>query len=205
MGSSNGQIPPFKRLPPEIRQAVIDDLKSGSYGRNEIARRNNIGNATVTKIAKEEDLETTKKTTVTETATRAMAVDFRARRETLKADLMNDIQALRVRAWSRWSKQVVTKEGIEEFTADMPPLPEVASAYRAIGICLDGIFKLEAVEAASSDSVQGARDFLMEFQDNLRAARTEFEARTGLAMGSREANNLVRGTIIDNNLSDETE
>lgn len=182
----------------EIYQAVVEDLRSGQYGRNEIATRNKVGRATVTRIAKEEGLDPSAKTNKTQHATRAVAVETRARKEQLKKELLDDIQALRVRAWSAWSKEVVTREGIEVLRADLPPLPEVASAYRAIGVCLDGLFKLEAAERENGDSVQGARDFLVEFQDNLRAARDEFEQRTGLAMDSNEATKLIRGEVIDN-------
>lgn len=194
--------PPPRPIADEIYQAVVADLQSGDYGRNEIATRNKIGRATVTRIAKENDLDPSAKTNKTQHATRAVAVETKARKEQLKGQLLDDIQALRVRAWSRWSKEVVTKEGIETLQADMPPLPEVASAYRAIGICLDGLFKLETAERTNGDDVQGARDFLVEFQDNLRAARDEFEERTGLSMESSEATQLIRGEVIDRQPAD---
>lgn len=194
--------PPPRPLKQRIVDAVVEDLKSGQYGRNEIASRHNIGRATVTRIAHDYDLDPSAKSNKTQHATRAVAVETKARKESLKKELLDDIQALRVRAWSRWTKEVVTKEGIELLSADMPPLPEVASAYRAIGICLDGLFKLEAAERDNGDTAQGARDFLVEFQDNLRAAREEFEERTGLALESNEATQLIRGEVIDNQPSD---
>lgn len=190
--------PPPRPIPTDVYNAVIEDLESGQYGRNEIASRHNIGRATVTRVAKENDLDPSAKTNKTQHATRAVAVETKARKEQLKSQLLDDIQALRVRAWSAWSKEVVTKEGIELLRADLPPLPEVASAYRAIGVCLDGLFKLEAAERDSGETAQGARDFLIEFQDNLRAAREEFEERTGLALESNEATQLIRGEVIDN-------
>lgn len=189
--------PPPRTIPDDVYDQVVEDLESGKYGRNEIAERNKIGRATVTRIAKENDLDPSAKTNKTQHATRAVAVETKARKELLKSQLLDDIQALRVRAWSAWSKEVVTKEGIETLRAELPPLPEVASAYRSIGVCLDGLFRLEAAEQANGDSVQGARDFLMEFQDNLRAAREEFEERTGLALDSAEATQYIRGEIIN--------
>lgn len=199
MRSSNGQMPPAppNRLPPEVRQAVIDDLKSGQFGRNEIARRNNIGQSTVTKIAREEGLSATKKTDITEQATRAMAVDNRARREMLKEQMYGDIQRLRVRAWSPWSREVVTKEGIETLSADLPPLPEVLAAYKAIQVNLDGIFKLEALESQTEDSAQGAKDFLLDLHSQISKVTTEFEQRTGVPMDSAEARQIIKGELAE--------
>jgi len=190
--------PPPRPLKQEIERAVLEDLRSGKYGRNQIAERHNIGRATVTRIAHDNGLDPSARTNKTQHATRAVAVETKARKEQLKKELLDDIQALRVRAWSRWSKEVLGRDGETVLlTADLPPLPEVASAYRAIGTCLDGLFKLEAAERTNGDDVQGARDFLVEFQDNLRAARDEFEQRTGLDMGSDEATQLIRGEVID--------
>jgi len=197
MGSSNGQTPPYRRLPPEIRQAVIDDLKSGRYGRNEIARRNNIGNSTVNKIADEEGLATTRKTDITREATKAMQVDNRARREQLKEQMYGDIQRLRVRAWSRWEREVVTKEGIETLSAEMPPLPEVLAAYKAIQINLDGIFKLEALDSAQGETAQDAKDFLIDLHSQITKVTTEFEERTGVPMDSEQARQIIQGELAE--------
>jgi transposase-like protein len=192
MGTST---PPYKRLPPEVRQAVIDDLNSGKYGRNEIAKRNSVGQSTVTKIAREENISAHKKTDVTEQATRAMAVDNRKRREVLKEQMYGDIQRLRVRAWSPWSREVVTKEGIETLSADLPPLPEVLAAYKAIQINLDGIFKLEALESAQGDTVQDAKDFLLDLREQMGKVRDEFESKHGVAFDSPEARTIIQGEL----------
>lgn len=195
--TSNGQTPPYRRLPPEVRRAVIADLQSGRFGRNEIARRNNIGNSTVNKIADEEGLSTTRKTDITREATKAMQVDNRARREMLKEQMYGDIQRLRVRAWSRWEREVVTKEGIETLSAEMPPLPEVLAAYKAIQINLDGIFKLEALEAAQGSTNQDAKDFLLDLHSQITKVTTEFEARTGVPMDSEQAQQIIRGELAE--------
>lgn len=199
MRSSNGVPPPSpaNRLPDELRQKVIADLQSGQFGRNEIARRNNIGQSTVTKIAKEEGLSAHKKTDITEQATRAMAVDNRQRREMLKEQMYGDIQRLRVRAWSPWSREVVTKEGIEQLTAELPPLPEVLAAYKAIQVNLDGIFKLDALDATQGESAQDAKDSLMEFRDQMRKVRDEFEAEHGVAFDSPEARTIIQGELAE--------
>ena len=163
--------PPPRPLKQRIEEAVVADLKSGKYGRNEIAERHNIGRATVTRIAHDNDLDPSAKANQTQHATRAVAIETRARREKLKSELLDDIQALRVRAWSAWSKEVPGRDGeTYTLTAELPPLPEVASAYRAVG----------------------------PVRYNLRAARDEFEQRTGLALDSREATQLIRGEVIDN-------
>jgi transposase len=189
--------PPEPRpIPKEVYEAVVKDLMSGQYGRNEIAKRQNVGRATVTRVAQENDLDPSAKANQTQHATRAVAVATKARKEQLKAQLLDDIQALRVRAWSAWSKEVVTREGIEVLRADMPPLPEVAAAYRSIGIALDGVFKLEAAEAANGDSVQGARDFLVDLHSKITEVTTEWEERTGVALDSAEARQIIQGEVV---------
>lgn len=193
--SSDSGRPPYSRLPDEVRQAVVEDLKAGKYGRNEIARRNNVGQSTVTYIANQENLSTTAKTTATEEATRAMAATNRERRELLKEQMYGDIQRLRVRAWSPWSREVVTREGIESLTAELPPLPEVLAAYKAIQLNLDGIFKLDALDANQGATPEDAKDFLMELREQMGKVRDEFEANTGLAFDSPEARQIIQGEL----------
>ncbi|QJD53949.1 terminase small subunit [Streptomyces phage Galactica] len=193
--SDSGRAP-YSKLPDEVRQAVINDLKSGKYGRNEIARRNNVGRSTVTYIANREKLDSTRHTTITEEATRAMSATNKQRREQLKEQMYGDIQRLRVRAWSSWSREVVTKEGIETLNAELPPLPEVLAAYKAIQINLDGIFKLEALEAAQGESAQDAKDSLLEFRDQMQKVREEFESKHGVAFDSPEARQIIQGEIV---------
>lgn len=186
----------FLPLDPEVRQAVIDDLKSGEFGRNEIARRNYVGNATVTRIAQEEGLDPSLGNTQTQQATRAVAIETKARRERIKVELLGDVERLRVRAWSKWSKEVVTKDGIEELTADLPPLPEVQAAYRSIGIALDSFFKLEALDTAGAGSTQDARDFLTDLHSQLSKVREDFEASTGVPFDSSEAKTIISGEVV---------
>ncbi|QNJ57607.1 helix-turn-helix DNA binding domain protein [Streptomyces phage Keanu] len=205
MGSPNGmegRAP--NRLPPELRAKVVEDLRSGKYGRNEIARRNNVGQSTVTYIANQEDLSPTAKTTATEEATRAMAATNRERRELLKEQMYGDIQRLRVRAWSPWSREVVTKEGIETLSAEFPPLPEVLAAYKAIQINLDGIFKLDALEATQGESAEDAKNSLMEFREQMAKVRKEFEAQHGVAFDSPEARTIIQGELAEDDNTDDT-
>ena len=194
---SDSGRPPYSRLPDEVRQAVIDDLKSGQFGRNEIARRNNVGKSTVTYIANRENLDSTRHTTITEEATRAMSATNKQRRELLKEQMYGDIQRLRVRAWSPWSREVVTKEGIESLTAELPPLPEVLAAYKAIQLNLDGIFKLDALDAAGTSTPEDAKDFLMDLREQMGKVREEFEAKHGVAFDSAEARTIIQGELAD--------
>lgn len=196
MGSDpNGRAP--NRLPLEVRQAVVRDLREGKYGRNEIARRNNVGQSTVTYIANQENLNPSAKTTFTEEATKAMAAQNRERREILKEQMYGDIQRLRVRAWSPWSREVVTKEGIESLTAELPPLPEVLAAYKAIQLNLDGIFKLDALDSAQGSTPEDAKDFLMELREQMGKVRDEFEAKHGVEFDSPEARTIIQGELAD--------
>ena len=186
----------YRPLPPEVRDAVIEDLKAGQFGRNEIARRNYVGNATVTRIAQEEGLDPSFGNNQTAHATRAVAIETKRRREQLKEELLGDVQRLRVRAWSEWKKEVVTKEGIEELTAELPPLPEVLAAYKAIGISLDSYFKLEALDTAGIGSTQDARDFLTDLHGQLSKVREDFETNTGVPFDSDEAKVIIAGEVV---------
>lgn len=166
----------FQRLSPETRQAIIADLQSGAFGRNEIARRNDVGKATVTTIAKQENLDSARGIIVTENATRAVAASVRSKREQIKNDLLDDIQRLRHRAWSEYVRVVPGKEGPIALRSKLPPLDQVRNAYSSIGIALDGFFKLEALEAQGPGQ-QEARDFLTELHDQLSAARADYESQ----------------------------
>lgn len=199
MGSTSDKSgrAPFSQLPPEVRAAVVEDLKSGKYGRNEIARRNNVGRSTVTYIANREGLDSTRHTTITEEATRAMSATNAQRRQQLKEQMYGDIQRLRVRAWSPWSREVVTKDGIESLQAELPPLPEVLAAYKAIQLNLDGIFKLDALDAGAGETAEDAKDFLLELHDQITRVTTEFEERTGVPMDSPEAARIIKGELAE--------
>lgn len=198
MGSTSDKSgrAPFSQLPPEIRAAVVEDLKSGKYGRNEIARRNNVGRSTVTYIANREGLDSTRHTTITEEATRAMSATNAQRRQQLKEQMYGDIQRLRVRAWSPWSREVVTKDGIESLQAELPPLPEVLAAYKAIQLNLDGIFKLDALDAGAGETAEDAKDFLMDLREQMSKVRDEFEAKHGVAFDSVEARAIIQGEVV---------
>lgn len=187
--------PPFSRLPTEVREAVVEDLKSGQYGRNEIARRNNVGQSTVTYIANQEDLDPSRHTKITEQATRSMAATNRERREQLKEQMYGDIQRLRVRAWSPWSREVVVAGEIQSLSAELPPLPEVLAAYKAIQLNLDGIFKLDALDAGAGETAEDAKDSLMEFRAQMQRVREEFEATHGVAFDSVEARTILQGEV----------
>lgn len=188
---------PSHRIPNNVREQILDDLRSGQYGRNEVAARNGVGRSTVTTIAQANNLDPSARSNATQHATRAVAVETKHRREKLKLELLGDIERLRVRAWSPWSKEVVTREGVEALTADLPPLPEVLAAYRSIGVALDGIYKLEALNASSGETVQDARDFLMDFRSQLAGVRDEFEQNTGVNFESEEARTIIAGEVID--------
>jgi hypothetical protein len=168
-------MPSFQALAPEVVDAVVADLQSGLYGRNEIARRNYIGRATVTGIARDHGLDPSRGNDITATANKARAIQTHERRQQIKEELLGDVERLRVRAWSPWSKEVVTREGIESLHAELPPLPEVQAAYRSIGVALDSYFKLEALDTAGEGSTQQARDFLVDLHDKLTEAREDYE------------------------------
>lgn len=132
-----------KALPQRKRNAILKDIKAGGVSRNYIARKHKVAASTVGAIAADAGITDAFDRTNTIKGARAKAIDCRALREQLKLDLMADAQRLRDRAWSQYSVVVGTHEGAEVVHLDLPPLPDVRSAYTAIGICADKSIRLE--------------------------------------------------------------
>lgn len=134
-------MPP--RIPTTTRAAILADIQAGQKSRNQIARDHNVSPGTVTNIANQEAVTNAFDRTATEKATRAAAIDNKAARATLAADLLADAQRLRERAWNAYTYYERGPEGPELVQLEFPPLREVREAYTALGISVQRHLELE--------------------------------------------------------------
>lgn len=73
----------------------------------------------------------------TKAATDAKQADNKSRRAKFAAEMLDDIERLRERAWSAYKVVVGTAQGAEVIELLLPPLGEVRAAYSAIGTAFD--------------------------------------------------------------------
>lgn len=135
------------RLPDDKRAAILADIKTGTKGRNQIARDHDVALSTVSKIAKEAGATDAFDRSQTENATRAAVADNRSRRAKLASDLLHDAERFRQRAWSKYKYYERGQDGPELVELEHPPLKEAKEAYVAIGIALDKHVVLERHDA----------------------------------------------------------
>lgn len=155
-------------LPPEKRAEVLADIRAGDKSLNQIAKDRGVAKATVSTIAKDEGLSDAFDRTRTEAATQAHAADCRARREKLKAELLDDAERLRERAWSSYEVVVDSRtDGPQTLYLDLPPLQDVRAAYAAIGIAIDKSVRLEQYD--TNDSAVDAKSMLGALADGISA------------------------------------
>lgn len=154
-------------LPSEKRDAVLAAIRVGGKSLNQIAKDCGVAKATVSKIAKESGLTDAFDRTRTEAATRAHAIDARARREQLKLDLLGDAKRLRERAWDEYEVIVDSRtDGPTTMKLDLPPLQDVRAAYAAIGIAIDKSMRLDQYD--STDSDVDAKSMIGELAEGIR-------------------------------------
>jgi transposase-like protein len=79
-------MPP--RIPDDKREAILQDVQSGKLARNAIARKHDVGPATVSRIADEAGLDQPFDRTETKNATEAKQADNRALRAELSRRLL---------------------------------------------------------------------------------------------------------------------
>jgi hypothetical protein len=119
------------------RAAVLTDIRTGGQSARQIGRTHGISDATVRRIARAEGITDAWSRDKTEKATRARVADNAAKRAQLQSDLLDDAQKFRDRAWSKYKIAVAGPDGAEIVELELPPLPDAARAYTAIGIIVD--------------------------------------------------------------------
>lgn len=85
-------------LDPDKRAAILADIEAG-HGRNEIARRHDVGLATVSRLAAQEGITDAWDRSASQRATELREIDIRARQSELAALLMEDAHRLRRMIW----------------------------------------------------------------------------------------------------------
>ena len=156
-------MPP--RIPDDKRAAILADIHARNGTCRGIAKRHDVSDATVRKIAADEGITDAFSRAQTENATRAVAADNRSRRAQIASDLLDDVVKLRERAWAEYSYYERGQMGPELVTLDKPPLKEAKEAYVAIGICLQRHAELEKLDAGHGD--EAARSMLGDLADAL--------------------------------------
>lgn len=146
-------------IPPEKRDAILTDARAGEKSLTQIAKDHSVGKSTVSKMVKDAGMADAFDRTQTEKATQAHAADARARRAKLALDLLDDVDRLRGRAWSKYEIVMDSRAaGPQHVTLDLPPLPEVRAAYAAIGVAIDKHTRLDQYD--TTDSAADAKSFL---------------------------------------------
>lgn len=164
-------------LPAEKREAVLAAIRAGGKSLNQIAKDCGVAKATVSKIAKEAGLTDAFDRSRTEAATKAHAIDARARREALKDKLIEDAERLRQRAWERYEVVVDNRQlGPQTMTLDLPPAQDVRAFYAAIGLAIDKHCRLEQYD--TTDSAADAKSFLGDLAEALEVANRHINGET---------------------------
>jgi len=164
-------------LAPARRAAILADIQAGKP-RNQIARDHHVSAGTVTNIARQAGETEAFDRSATLKAARAKQVDNKAKRAQLQADLLDDAQRLRKRAWSAYEVVVSTQQGAEIITLNLPPLPDVRGAYTSIGIIVDKDRAYEK-DRAEGDGAGAAKSMLGRLFEGLAAVVGEPETPQG--------------------------
>lgn len=126
-----------------------------------------IPKATVTKWAKAGGIPTVH-TARTREATEARSVDLKARRQELTSLLLEDAHKLRTQLWS--PAKVINFGGkdntLAETTLDEPLFVDKKNIMAAVGIAIDRVVKLEAVD--SDNGTAGAKSMLERLAEQLQ-------------------------------------
>lgn len=107
-------------MDPAKRAAIIADIEAGR-GRNDIARRHDVGQATVTRIAAQEGITEAWDRSASKRATELRAIDVRQRQTELAHLLLEDAHRLRRQLWEPCT---VFKFGGKDNTLATHDLPE---------------------------------------------------------------------------------
>lgn len=161
-------MPKGTPLPPEKADAITADILAGGKSARAIAKDHQVGVSTVSDVAARAGISDAFDRSKTEAATQAHAADCRARREKLKAELLDDAERLRKRAWERYEVVVDSRtDGPQTLYLDLPPLQDVRAAYAAIGIAIDKSVRLEQYD--SNDSASDAKGMLGALAEGISA------------------------------------
>lgn len=157
-------------IPPEVRAAVIRDIKAGTLSQRQIGRDHGISPASVGNIAREAGLLNAFDRSATKIATEAMVVDNKALRVALARQLILDAERFRQRAWKPYKTWERGPEGLEQVEHELPPAREQQALMTSLGIATQRHMELEKFDrdgsAADEKSMIGTLfDELREIRD----------------------------------------
>ncbi|MBO2459800.1 hypothetical protein [Actinomadura violacea] len=170
-------MPP--RLDDDTRAAIIADIRAGTKSRNAIARDHGVAPSMVTKLARESGNAEAFDRKPTAQAVKAAAVDAKALRARLIADLYNDAQRFRERSWAEYTQIVTGPTGVELVTTKLPPLRDQQAGYTALAICLDKALKLESIN--TGDGAEQGKTMIGDLRAALGLAYDAIEAQESQA------------------------
>lgn len=137
------------RLTDDERQAIADDIRNG-HPRNEIARRHNRSQGTVSAIAR--DIGCVFDRAETECATRARQRDNRARRAELATGMLEDALRLRAGLFAEVECVAVSKDGdVVRYRLAKPTPADQRNLAVAVKVLADGATSLEQVDSNEGD------------------------------------------------------
>ncbi len=151
--------------PPEVRAAILTDIKARKYSQRKIATKHNVSTSTVRKIAHDNGIADPFSREKTKNATAARAIDNKARRAELAALLIEDTFRLQKRAWEEHHVVANGPEGPETLTLPLPPPREVQALYTSIGIATQRHMELENFDRDTGDT--GAKSMLSALMQGL--------------------------------------
>jgi len=166
-------VPP--PLDPAKRAAIAEDIRAGK-ARNAIARERGVSPATVSNIARENNL--TFDRTLTETATRAKQIDNKARRAALAERLLDkatDLLDLMDEPYLVYAFGGKDND-YNEHLRDRPPATDLRNLMTSAAVAIDKHAVLEKLDTDSGAA--GARSMLGELGAALQIAAGQMNGTT---------------------------
>lgn len=190
---------PSNRIDEETRRLIGDDLVGG-MSRRATSRKWGISQDTASRIAQERGLGNAQPPELSMGSKIFMAT-VKERRAKLKMALLEDVDRLRDRAWSEYTRTVAGKDGPYEITEDLPPLGEVRNCYAAIGVALSGYAKLEALDTDTNKDDE-AKSVIGDILSGLAKVNAELDEREANGQYGRDLpedevmSNVVKGEVV---------
>lgn len=145
------------RIPDSTRDAIRADLAGGESQRA-VADRHGVSISSVAKIRREHT--TTDSGEPPPAVAESYTFDPKATRARLVEGLYADAQRFRDRAWGPYTQVVVTPQGAETITVDLPPLRDQAAGYSALATCIDRAMRMEAHDTDGEGGLAAVDEWL---------------------------------------------
>lgn len=125
-------------LSPEVRAAVLDDIRARQLGRNAIARKHGVGLGSVSNIARENGIHDAFDRSQTARATADRQADLAARRAQLAEDLLDDVDRIRDMQFDPYEVAISTiRDGVQKVWMDRPDAAGIRHYSHALSNLID--------------------------------------------------------------------